>query len=80
MRRDACETRGELPRCHLSKRERAALAWTEALTRISDSDVPDALYTEARQHFSDKELVAESFIGRVCLLHSGTAFHPGRWR
>ncbi|HSN01705.1 MAG TPA: carboxymuconolactone decarboxylase family protein [Rudaea sp.] len=40
-----------------SARERAALAWTEALTRISGGDVPDALYDEARKQFSDKELV-----------------------
>ncbi|MGH8125766.1 MAG: carboxymuconolactone decarboxylase family protein [Rhodanobacteraceae bacterium] len=41
-----------------SERERAALAWTEALTRISRTkDVPDALYDEVRRQFSDKELV-----------------------
>ena len=41
-----------------SERERAALAWTEALTRISKTkDVPDALYDEVRKHFSDKEIV-----------------------
>jgi AhpD family alkylhydroperoxidase len=41
-----------------SDRERAALAWTEALTRISKTrDVPDALYEEVRKQFSDKELV-----------------------
>lgn len=40
-----------------SERERVALAWTEALTRISDGDVPDTLYDEVREHFSDKELV-----------------------
>jgi AhpD family alkylhydroperoxidase len=40
-----------------SDRERAALAWTEALTRISKTkNVPDALYDEVRQQFSDKEL------------------------
>jgi AhpD family alkylhydroperoxidase len=38
-------------------RERAALAWTEAVTRISEGGVPDALYEEARQHFDEKELV-----------------------
>ncbi|MBX6324249.1 MAG: carboxymuconolactone decarboxylase family protein [Rhodospirillaceae bacterium] len=38
-------------------RERAALAWTEALTRLSDGPVPDAVYDEARRHFSDAELV-----------------------
>jgi len=41
-----------------SERERAALAWTESLTRISKTrDVPDALYDEVRKQFSDKELV-----------------------
>ncbi|MBU6415914.1 MAG: carboxymuconolactone decarboxylase family protein [Xanthomonadaceae bacterium] len=41
-----------------SERERAALAWTEALTRISKTkDVPDALYDEVRKQFTDKELV-----------------------
>ena len=42
-------------------RERAALAWTEALTAIADSEIPDALYNEARQHFSEKELVDLSY-------------------
>jgi AhpD family alkylhydroperoxidase len=40
-----------------SDRERAALAWTEALTLIGDSHVPDEIYTLARQHFSEQELV-----------------------
>ena len=40
-----------------SERERAALAWTEALTRIADNDVPDELYEEVRKQFSEKELV-----------------------
>jgi AhpD family alkylhydroperoxidase len=40
-----------------SERERAALAWTEALTRVGEHGVPDELYAEARRHFSDKELV-----------------------
>ncbi|HET9818470.1 MAG TPA: carboxymuconolactone decarboxylase family protein [Rhodanobacteraceae bacterium] len=44
-----------------SERERAALAWTEALTRISENDVSDALYDEVRQQFSDKELVELTF-------------------
>lgn len=38
-------------------RERAALAWTEALTLVADSHVPDAVYAEARQQFSEEELV-----------------------
>lgn len=40
-----------------SERERAALAWTEALTRISENDVPDELYRAVHEHFSEKELV-----------------------
>ena len=39
-----------------TERERAALAWAEAVTRIGDG-VPDDLYAEARQQFSEKELV-----------------------
>ena len=40
-----------------SVRERAALAWTEAVTAIGRSGVSDALFDEARTQFSDKELV-----------------------
>jgi AhpD family alkylhydroperoxidase len=40
-----------------SDRERAALAWAEAVTLISSNDVPDALYAEAKRHFDDKALV-----------------------
>jgi len=40
-----------------TERERAALAWTEAITLISHGSVPDALYEEARRHFTEKELV-----------------------
>src|SRR5882724_11456884 len=39
-----------------NERERAALAWAEAVTRIGGG-VPDDLYAEARQQFSEKELV-----------------------
>jgi AhpD family alkylhydroperoxidase len=38
-------------------RERAALAWTEAVTLVTEGHVPDAVYEEARKHFSEKELV-----------------------
>lgn len=37
-------------------RERAALAWTEALTLITQGHVPDAVYEEARKQFNEKEL------------------------
>ena len=42
-----------------SARERAALAWCEALTQLParDQSVPDALYEEVRAQFDEKELV-----------------------
>jgi AhpD family alkylhydroperoxidase len=41
-----------------SERERAALAWTEAVTLLAESRVPDAVYEEVRRQFSDDELLA----------------------
>ena len=40
-----------------SDRERAALAWTEAVTKISENHVPDDVYEQARRYFGEKELV-----------------------
>ncbi|HEY1264154.1 MAG TPA: carboxymuconolactone decarboxylase family protein [Terriglobales bacterium] len=40
-----------------SERERAALAWAEALTNITHGHVPDELFEETRRHFSEKEIV-----------------------
>lgn len=40
-----------------SERERAALAWTEALTQIPAHGVPDELYAEVRRHFDEKAIV-----------------------
>jgi len=39
-----------------SKRERAALAWAETVTRVAQTGVPDADYEAAKAEFSDKEL------------------------
>jgi AhpD family alkylhydroperoxidase len=38
-------------------RERAALAWTEAVTQVSDGHVPDTVYEEASRHFGPEDLV-----------------------
>jgi alkylhydroperoxidase family enzyme len=38
-------------------RERAALAWTEALTRIYETHAPDADYEGLKPHFSEAEIV-----------------------
>jgi len=40
-----------------SERERAALAWTEAVTKVADTGVPDDVYELARRHFDEKGLV-----------------------
>lgn len=44
-----------------SPKERAALAWAEALTSLAGGDVPDSVYAEMQQHFSDKEVADLSF-------------------
>lgn len=41
---------------YYSERERAALAWTEAVTLITNGHVSEAIYEEVRPHFSEKEL------------------------
>jgi AhpD family alkylhydroperoxidase len=40
-----------------TKRERAALAWAEAVTDIQDGHAPDPIYDEVRAHFSEVETV-----------------------
>src|SRR6185295_6695001 len=40
-----------------TERERAALAWAEAVTLITEGHVPDEVYEQARSQFSEEELV-----------------------
>jgi AhpD family alkylhydroperoxidase len=47
---------------HYSPAERAALAWTEALTNVSTTHAPDADYQALREHFSDKEIVDLTYL------------------
>jgi len=68
-----------------SERERAALAWTEAVTLVSETHVPDAVYDQARHHFSETELVnltlcvaAINAWNRVAI--SVRAVHPTHWK
>ena len=42
---------------YFSDRERAALEWTEALTLVSETHVPDEVYERVREQFSEDELV-----------------------
>jgi AhpD family alkylhydroperoxidase len=44
-----------------SERERAALAWTEAVTEVGGGHVPDFVYEQARRHFNEKELIDLTF-------------------
>jgi AhpD family alkylhydroperoxidase len=44
-----------------TERERAALAWTEAVTRVDKDQVPDAIYEQARKYFGEKELTDLTF-------------------
>ena len=52
-----------------TKRERAALAWAEAVTNIQDGHAPDVVYDTVRAHFSEVETVNLTLvitkIGRV---------------
>jgi AhpD family alkylhydroperoxidase len=42
---------------YYTDRERAALAWTEAVTLISSTHAPDEEYAELQKHFSEQEIV-----------------------
>jgi AhpD family alkylhydroperoxidase len=44
-----------------SDRERAALEWTEAVTRVADTHVPDDIHQRVSTQFNDDELVALTF-------------------
>ena len=64
-----------------TERERAAFAYTEAVTKIADAGVPDALWEATRQHFSEEEItkltVAIGMINiwnRICV--SFHVLHP----
>ncbi|HTP86336.1 MAG TPA: carboxymuconolactone decarboxylase family protein [Bryobacteraceae bacterium] len=43
---------------YYTDRERAALAWTEAVTNVTEGFVPEAVYEEVRPHFTDAELAS----------------------
>jgi AhpD family alkylhydroperoxidase len=44
-----------------SERERAALAWTEALTLVTHGHVPDEVYEQVREQFNEQELANLTF-------------------
>jgi len=42
---------------YYSERERAALLWTDAITLVSETHVPDEVYEQVRKHFNEQELI-----------------------
>jgi AhpD family alkylhydroperoxidase len=66
-----------------SERERAALAWAEAVTRLENGHVPDEVYRQAREHFDEQQLmkltlqiVAINGWNRFCISFNAT---PGTY-
>ena len=73
---------------YYTDRERAALAWTEAVTRLRHGHVPDAEFENARRFFSEKELadltlavVAINGWNRLNIAFHAPAgtYQPGQW-
>jgi AhpD family alkylhydroperoxidase len=46
---------------YYTDRERAALAWTEAVTNVREGHVPDEVYKQVREFFSEKEVADLTF-------------------
>jgi AhpD family alkylhydroperoxidase len=69
---------------YYTDRERAALAWTEAVTKISEGHVEDVVYEEARKHFSDRELadltLAVATINAWNRLAIASRMEPGKYQ
>ena len=73
---------------YYTERERAALAWTEAVTRLTEGHVPDEVYEEVRRSFSEKELadltLAVVTINgwnrlNIALRTPAGSYQPGQW-
>jgi AhpD family alkylhydroperoxidase len=47
---------------YYTDRERAALAWTEAVTLISSTHAPDEQYAELQKHFSEQEIIDLTYL------------------
>ena len=66
-----------------SERDRAALAWTDAVTRIADGHAPDELFAEVRRSFSERELadltLAVATINAWNRLSIAARLVPGRY-
>ena len=69
---------------YYSDRERAALAWTDAVTRIAETQAPDDVYDEVRKQFSDAEVanltIAIATINAWNRLAIASRTEPGRYQ
>ena len=67
-----------------SDRERTALAWTEAITLVSQDHVPDAVFEEVKKHFSDKEIIDLTIVATTINMWNRIAISmravPGHYR
>jgi len=67
-----------------SDRERAALAWTEAITLVSETHVPDSAYEEVKKYFSEKEIIDLTVVATVINMWNRMAIAtrsvPGHYR
>jgi AhpD family alkylhydroperoxidase len=67
-----------------SDRERAALAWTEAITLVSETHVPDAVFEEVKRYFSEKEIIDLAIVATTINMWNRMAIStravPGRYR
>lgn len=67
-----------------SDRERAALAWTEAITLVAETHVPDSAYEEVRKYFSEREIIDLTIVATVINMWNRMAIAtravPGHYR
>jgi AhpD family alkylhydroperoxidase len=67
-----------------SERERAALAWTEAVTLISQTHAPDDVYADMQKHFLEKEIVDLTLVAAMINLWNRVAIStravPGHYK
>jgi AhpD family alkylhydroperoxidase len=67
-----------------SERERAGLAWTEAITNVAQTHVPDDVYDEVRKQFSEKEIIDLTIVASVINMWNRLAIStravPGHYR
>jgi AhpD family alkylhydroperoxidase len=66
-----------------SDRERAALEWTEAITLVSETHVPDAVFEGVKKYFSEKEIVDLTIVATTINMWNRMAISmravPGRY-